>query len=181
MASRVEIYVSCSQQEALRRIATAAPALKFRERFNWGKPARTVADVLGDGFSVRQFNPSFHNSFAPQGSGTVKATPQGSLIRVEFGTDPLVIAVMYIWFGVAGLFTAIILAAWIFGDPAPKGTPVYLFLFAPPVMASIGALIMYAGREASRPDEAVMARFLENLFCDVRLPAPPSPKPSPKP
>lgn len=177
MASRIEIYVSCSPEEALRRIATAAPALNFRERFNWSKPARTVADVLGDGFTVRQFNPYFHNSFAPQGSGTVKPTPQGTLIRAEFGMHPLVTVFMYFWFGFLGLFTAIIIAAWIFGDPAPKGTPVYLFLLAPAVMATVGALIMYAGRQASLPDEAIMARFLENLFCDVRLPARPSSKP----
>jgi hypothetical protein len=176
MASRIDIYVSCSPEEALRRIATSAPWLEFKDYFSLKTPKeRCLAKVSGNTFLLRYLWPYSRNSFSPDGNGFVEPAAQGSRVYVGFGTHWLVVLITFFWFGMLGMIPILMFAAYVLGW-ASSGSE-WLVLLLPVGLGAIGAAGVYVCLRLGRKDEAAMIRFLDNLFADVKLPAPPSPKP----
>lgn len=180
MASRIDIYVSCSQEEALRRIAEGAPWLEFKDYFSLTTPKeRCLAKVSGNTFLLRYLS-YLRNSFAPDGNGFVEPTGQGARIHVIFGMHPIVVLLNIAWFGGLAAINLFVLVAWLAGLKL-RGDRVWLLPLISLVMVMFGGGLLYIGVRLGRKDEAAMIRFLNSLFADVRLSDPPSPEPSPKP
>jgi hypothetical protein len=177
MASRIDIYVSCSPEEALRRIVTGAPWLRLKDYFRLTPlKERCLAKVSGNTLLLRYLWPYLRNSYAPDGRGFVEPTAQGARIHVGFSTHWLVLLISLFWFGMLGMITIFMIAACLLNWAEVSGIDFLAFLL-PVGLGALGAGGVYVCLRLGRKDEAAMIRFLNNLFADVKLPAPPSPKP----
>lgn len=169
MAKAFTMFLGLPLKDAADRVYGAVDpevAIPFStRRFDGDRPVLGHVGATGFRLQVRR---SYRNHFASHLFGTFSATPVGCRLDGVFGFHPLVRVLLAIWFSFVAFFAAagVIASSGMLGA-APEETSAMLVVSV--FMMGIGVLGAFVGRRISRPEEAFLKEFLENLFDGVRI------------
>jgi hypothetical protein len=125
------------EEITVRLAATVEPRRRFRW-LNWDGEKPFEGEVKADEFEIRRVT-GYRNSFLPEVSGRVIPTAHGSRIEGRMRLHTAVAVFMVVWFGMGGMFTAVM---WLSVLAGKKWEPVFL---APLGLLAFGWLICVGG------------------------------------